>query len=299
MAVNSNDITFTIIPETVLGTTPTTGTDRHALPIKEGTAVPIYKANEIVSDTLKPNRTGAGSRRGISSGEGTLDFRFQKCPAIDLLLSSALSGTWNAGVLQAGKADSSFSIVSALASDMFRTSGGAIVSSFKIDGTAGAGVNSSFDFVFTKRADSSTNNALAVTAVPATSIEYEGSEVSVTVAGQTLDFVEFSVEVTQDRVMRNILGSTTPKGVGTSGIRSVKFTAKAFRESFAIDTLINGTPQPIVITIGEEDNGYKITIPAGYGMVPTDETAESMMVVLEFTAGHDIVSGTDIIIEAL
>lgn len=306
MAISSNDIQFSAIKEATLGTTPTTGATRHELPIKSGASVPQFKANAIQSDTMRPNRASNGSRRGNRSGEGSFDFRFQKCGVIDLFLESALSSTWadtgpvgeEVSTLKAAKTDVSMSVIAQLGAGMFRTSKGVICNSVKINGTAAKEVSAAFGFVFVNQTDANTDNALEVTGA-GENLEYLGAEVSITVAGQTLNFTEFSVDITQDRTMRDILGSYTPIGVGASGTRKVKFTAKAFRENLTVDALIDGTPQVVVIEIGEEGDGYRITIPAAYGQIPYDETAESMMVVFEFDGGYDSASGTDVVIEKL
>lgn len=306
MAISSNDIQFSAIKEVTLGTTPTTGATRHELPIKSGASVPQFKGNAIQSDTMRPNRASNGSRRGNSSGEGSFDFRFQNCGVMDLFLESALSGTWQdvgavgdeVSTLKAGKTDVSMSVIAKLGAGMFRTSKGVICNSVKINGTAAKEVSASFGFVFIDQANGSTDNAITVTEA-GENLEYLGAEVDVTVAGQTLNFTEFSVDISQDRTMRDILGSYTPIGVGASGTRKVKFTAKAFRENLTVDALIDGTAQEIVIEIGTVGDGYRITIPAAYGSIPYDETAESMMVVFEFDGGYDSASGTDVIIEKL
>jgi hypothetical protein len=294
MAISANDVSYSIIPEATLGTTPTSAASRFELPIKSGQAAPTYKANEIQSQTMRPNRASNGARRGNGSGEGSFEFGFQKDAAIKLLMASALSGTWTgtAGsqVLKAGKTDSSFSTIAKLASNLWQVSAGGVCSGFNLSAKAADGISASFDMVFTKRtnAASDASSSLSVTA-SAGSPEYIGSEVTnITVDGDSsLQYTELTLQVTQDRAMRNVLGSSTPIGVGTSGNRQVKLTIKAYRESFAVDTLIDGTPQPVSFQIGGAGDGYIVTLPAAIGAVPTDETGDDMMVVVEFTAAYD------------
>jgi len=120
MAINSSDITLSIIPETVLGVTPTTGV-RYELPTKSGQSLPTFSMNEIRSETMRPNRAGNGSRRGNGSGEGSFDFHFQSTDAIDYLIASAVGGEWNTVVgengdpdvtsIKAAKKDNSFTTI--------------------------------------------------------------------------------------------------------------------------------------------------------------------------------------------
>lgn len=304
--INSSDIGFSIIPETTLGTTPTTGA-RYELPTIAGQSVPTYNANDIASETMRPNRSANGQRRGNGSGEGQFDFRLQRCDAIDFLMTSALSGTWQeigtapneVETLKAGKVDSSFTTVSELASNMYELAKGGVVSSMSVSGTAAAGVSTSFGMVFIEKTTANTNNPITKTAVT-DAMEFTGADVgAITVGGQTLQYTEFSLEVTQDRNMRDILSSTVPAGVGTSGNRGVRLTLKAYRESFAIDTAITGAAQPVTFEIKYAGKGYKFVIPAAYGSVPYNETADDLLVVLEFVAGYDATTGTDFYIEKI
>ena len=297
--INPLDVTLSLIPEVTFGVTPTTGATRYDIPKKASQALPVYKTNDVASDTIRPNRASNGSRRGPAEGTGSLDLRFQQATVIDTLLANAVSGTWNTGVLKAGKTDSSFSLIAKLNSTMYQINAGCIVSSFKVDAKAAGTVDSTFDFLFTGRTPSATDNALTVTAVDSAT-EFMGSDVTnITVAGATLVFSEISFEITQDRKTVPQLGTNTPYAISTTGSHQVKITVKALRESLAIDTAIDGTAQAVVFEIGGTGDGYRFTLPAAYGSIPYDETGDSMMVVMEFMAGWDDTEATDLKIEKL
>ncbi|EPR08516.1 hypothetical protein M527_14110 [Sphingobium indicum IP26] len=190
-------------------------------------------------------------------------------------------------------------MIAKLNSTMYQINAGCIVSSFKVDAKAAGTVDSTFDFLFTGRTPSATDNALTVTAVDSVT-EFMGSDVTnITVAGQTLVFSEISFEFTQDRKTVPQLGTNTPYAISTTGSHQVKITVKALRESFTIDTAIDGTAQAVVFEIGSTGDGYRFTLPAAYGSVPYDETGDSMMVVMEFMAGWDDTEATDLKIEQL
>lgn len=308
MAINASDITLSLIPETVLGTTPATG-NRYELPIKSGQALPTYSANEIKSETMRPNRAGNGQRRGNGSGEGSLEFHFQSTEAIDYLVSSALSGAWDTVVgvdddpdvtsLKAGKTDKPFTVVAALKSDWFQMSAGAVCSGMTIAATAAETVNATFPFVFTARTDSQTNNPITVTASSGR-LEYAGHEVTnITIDGVTVNYSELSFEVTQDRAMRNVLGSTTPIGVGTGGNRQVQLTLKFYKESRVMEQAFTGEKQSISFDIGVAGDGYRFTIPAGQASFPTDESGNELMISVVFAAAYDNDAQTDLIVTKL
>lgn len=306
MAINASDITLSLIPETVLGTTPTTG-DRYELPIKTGQALPTYDSNNIVSETMRPNRAGNGSRHGNGSGEGSLEFHFQSTEAIDYLISSAISGSWaTTGVapdevtsIKAAKTDKPFTVAAALTNDWFQFSAGAVCSGMTIAATAAETVNATFPFVFTSRTDSATNNAITLTASSG-GLEYAGHEVTnITIDSIAVNYSELSFEVTQDRAMRNVLGSQTPIGVGTSGNRQIQLTLKFYKESRVMEQAFTGERQAISFDIGVAGDGYRFTIPAGQASFPTDETGNELMTSVVFTAAYDNDEQTDLIIEKL
>lgn len=124
-----------------------------------------------------------------------------------------------------------------------------------IAATAAETVNATFPFVFISRTDSETDNAITVT--PAgEGLEYAGHEVTnILIDGVTVNYSELSFEVTQDRAMRNVLGSTTPIGVGTGGNRQVQLTLKFYKESRVMEQAFTGERQAISFDIGVEGDG--------------------------------------------
>jgi hypothetical protein len=308
--ISPSDVTFTLVPETTAGVTPTASATRYEIPAKADQTLPSFTANEIASNTKRPGRAGNGMRRGMISGTGTLDMRLQAAPVVNTLMESAVSGkftTTGTKTLKSGTQDSTFSVISLLQSGaagsaLVDVAAGAMANKMTVSAKAGDEVNVSFDLLATVNSQLTTDNALTVTAVPAAAYEFAGAEVSaITVAGNsTIQFTELSLEVTQERNVRGKLGTNTPIGIGTNGTRTVKLTLKAYRESFAIDALLTGQAQSFSFTVGATGNGYGFFIPAGYASIPTTEfDAESAFVNIEVTAAYDVTSATDFYVTQL
>ncbi len=308
--INPSDVTFTLVPEVTAGVLPTTGASRFELPAKADQSLPAFTANEIASNTKRPGRAGNGMRRGMTTGTGTIDMRLQSAPVYFTLMESALSGKFTTSgtkTLKAGLLDSTFSVLSVLQTGaagaaLVEAAKGCMVGKMTLSAKASDEVNVSFDLLSTKQEQLTTDNALTVTATPTTAYEYTGAEVSaVTVAGNTtIQFTELSLEVTQDRVARSRLGSNDPLGIGTNGVRTVKLTLKAYRESFAVDALLTGQAQAFSFSVGGAGNGFGVSIPAGYASIPTTEfDAESAFVNIEVTAAYDPTQATDLVITQL
>lgn len=308
--ISPSDVTFSVVPETTAGVTPTATATRFEFPASADQSVAAFNAGEIASKTKRPGRAGNGMRRGMITGTGSLDTRLQFCPVVHTLMESALSGkftTTGTKTLKAGGTDSTVSILqflqtAAAGGVMLETAAGAMVNKMTIQAKAVDEVNVSFEYLATVQTQAATDNALVVTPVPTTAIEFAGEHVSaITVAGSTaIQFTELSLEVTQERNARAKLGSNTPIGIGTNGTRTVKLTMKAYRESFAVDALLTGGAQSFSFTIGSAGNGYGFYIPAGNASLPTTEfDAESAFVTIEVTAAYDATQATDFYITQL
>jgi hypothetical protein len=253
-----------------------------------------------------PNRASNGSRRGSLTVEGSVDVRFMRAPFMDVLLQSALSNTYATKVLKAGITDSSFSVLTSLqggaaGAQMVKQFGGCMVSGFSISAKANEEVSSSWDIMGLNATNLTTDNALAVTALPAGTVEFLGTELAnITVAGQTLSIAELTFETKLDRTRRFTLTNSPNLAYGVNGTRETTVTVKAYRDSFAIDSAVTGLAQAVTFDIGPTSTGYRFQLPAAYGNIPTDELSDgSAFVTITFTAGYDNTSGTDLIVTQL
>lgn len=298
--VSSSDILSSIIAETTFGTTPTATATRYELPLGVDAALLTAAATTIASPTKRPNRASNGSRRGMVNPEGSLDIRFQRHAFMDILLQSALSGTFATNVLKAGTTDSSFSIIHKLAPDMYKTFAGNMVTGFSISTSGNEEVSSSWNLIGASVTNSATDSALAVTAITGTT-EFIASEVqSISVAGQTLAVAQIDFETTLDRTRRPVVGSNVGLAFGVNGLRDTTITVRAYRESLAIDSAITGLAQPVSFDIGGTGSGYRFQAPAAYGDIPVDSMSDgSAFVTITFKPGYDATAGTDLVITKL
>lgn len=305
--INPSDVIYYLVPETTAGVVPATGS-RFEIPSAADLNLPAFTANEIASNTKRPGRAGNGMRRGMVTGTGSVETRLQSAPVINTLMESALSGKFTTSgtkTLKAGQVDTTFTILSllqTLPTVMLEAASGTMASSMKISAAQGGEVNVAFDYLATVQTQLTSDSTLTVSAVPSTAYEYAGADVSaVTVAGNSaIQFTELGLDVTQDRVARGKLGTNQPIGIGTNGIRTVKLTLKAYRESFAVDALLTGLAQSFSFSIGTAGNGYSFSIPAGYASIPTTEfDSESAFVNIEVTAAYDATQGTDLVVTQL
>lgn len=300
--VSSSDIIHSIVAETTFGVTPTASATRYLLPTSADQALLKADAGAIASPTRMPNRASNGSRRGMMTVEGSLDVRFTRAPFMDVLLQSALSGTYATKTLKAGITDSSFTVLSALSPTMVKQFGGCMVSGFSLSAKANDEITTSWDIMGANATNLTTDNALVATALPAAAIEFLGQDTStINVAGATLNIAELTFDTKLDRTRRPILGSNTGLAFGVNGTRETRVTVKAYRESFAVEDAVTGLAQAVSFQIGSGNGkGYTFSLPAAYGNIPVDELSDgSAFVTITFTAGYDSTTGTDLIITQL
>lgn len=299
--INSADISETIIPETSLGQTPSTGATRYELPVKVDTAPLAYKTDDIKSDTKRPHRASNGKKKGMGTATGTWEFRLSEAPVIHTLLESALSGKFATGVLKAGDTDSTFTTIAKLAADKFEITPGCICNSVTIAGKQNAEITVSFAVTGAGRTTAAVDNALTTTSVGVAN-EYVGADVSsVTVGGATLTYTEFTLAITHNKTPRGGFGTRNVLGYGVSGNREVTLTLKAYKTDFSLENLVAaGAPTTAVVTVGAAGDGYRFTLPLADIDWPEGSVDNGSLVqTVVLTARYDDTSTTDVQIDAL
>lgn len=293
------DSSMSLVSETIPGTTPTTGATRYILPIAQDQQPLAFTSDDIVSKTKRPNGAAAGSARGPISGEGSLDMRLQMAPVYLTLFESVLRGKFTTSgtkTLKPAGTDSTFSILNVLApgaatAAMVEVSSNCQATKFTLSTKAGDAAEVSFDIMGLNQTQVTTDSALALTDLPAAAAEYTGADFgTVTIAGNTtLAFTDLTLEVGQPRALRLKLGSNTPIGMGTSDLREVKLSFKAYRESFALDTLLTGAKQAFSFVVG----GYTFYVFGMAKIVTTTFDSESIFAEVEITGAYDTTAAAD------
>lgn len=311
--ISAADVTRQIIKEVTEGVTPTSGS-RYEIPRKAADALFVVDAGQIVSEQVRPGRNANGARDGNRSVSGTVEIDAAATPAIDILLESALSNSFNTGVLKGGQTDVSFTLFEKLGSaTRYTQNKGCKVTNFTFNATAGNNfVTMSFDALGADQNE--VTSTPSGTLVPHDDAAYayvgkevtgitvydeEGVEIDVDVEYNTLQLV-----VGQARNPRNVLGLDHAAGLAASGPRNVTVTLTLFRDdSIDYSTIFkSGKFQSIEWTVGPdgpaEYYGYKFKV-YGQFTLPTNSTGDELMLTAVMTGSYDNTAGTAIEITKL
>lgn len=305
MPINTADFTMSAIKEVEAGVVPTTGS-RLEVPIKTDQAPPVLNTNQIEDNTKRPNRTGNAAASGHETVEVELALNSRSGELMDMLIASAISGEFDEnGIAKGSDKDSTFTLFSTLrpgtaGNALVYIDSGCMVRSWSFTANAREGAEVTFGILGTKRAEATTEPSLPVVKTPASAVRHLYDNVTVSVGGQTLAYSSIEFNVEHDRDVRVVLGKKEAADIYTTGVRTDTITLKAYRESFAINALANSNlPVEFTFSNGPGD-GYKVTLPFAKLMTPQDELDDSgIMVSLEFNAGYDNATDTDVIVEKL
>ena len=300
--INNNEQAYSIIEETEFGVTPTTG-DRLDLPT-EANQNPLVFTNEMIADnTQRPNRETSAPTRGHESSSGSFSMSLRQCPAIDLLIASAIAGEFDVnGLAFGGERESSFSMFTRLSERggyQGYVDGGVVVSSFSITGSAKEGVTCAFDLMGTNRVVATAEPTLPLVATEAQMLNYINVK-NVKVAGETLEFINLDFSTGMSRDHRVVFGKKNATSIATTGNRETTCTLKGFRKGFEIDALVGDEPVEVSFEITNADGGYRITLPAAICKSPTDELTDTgLLISLEFMGHYDETVRSGITVERL
>jgi len=304
MSISPSDTRFAIVAETVAGTTPTTPVFQ-VFPFIQGTE-PALVSDVVTSEVVRANRSSEGQRKTNFRVEGGLSSQLRRGAVFDLLLQSALSGTWVTNNLNAGNTDTSFTVEKTMfagATPFFHRFVGCQVSSMNISVSAESTCDVSFDIMGLDRTTATTIVTGATYTQPTATLPLTGLDITnVTVAGLTAVCRSIDFTVEHEREAHDQLGAASALRIGTGGIRSVTATMTFYRTDLSPDTLLakSDTPVAVAFNLGSGANGYRIEMPAANYNVPADEVDGSkQLFTVEFRAAFDSVLGTDLRISRL
>ncbi|RSU71327.1 hypothetical protein BRX37_21365 [Sphingomonas sp. S-NIH.Pt3_0716] len=289
MSYNSSNISYYILPETVEGVTPETGTALK-LAHTPGSG-PSYTKETVSSSALYAKRQSGGVRTMGGSVSGSFDFELKRSPAIDILLASALSGQWSGNVLQAGDQDSSFSILKTTgdADDLFHCYTGVQASELSLTTETVAMVEASTTLIGMNYVDPiayEPGEAL-VFQEDAGGFPLAAIDVTASIAAlPSIDVRSATLTVSHEREAKAALGPVSTIGVGTSGARTATLEVTFYRRDFAPETaLVNDATTSVALTIGSGADGYVINMPAAQASWPEESVdGASVLVTMTFTA---------------
>lgn len=304
MSISPSDTRFAIIAETVAGTTPATPTFL-VFPFIQGTE-PALASDVVTSEVVRANRSSEGQRKTNYRVEGGLNTQLRRAPVMDLLLQSALSGTWVTNNLNAGNTDTSFTVEKTMfagATPFFHRFTGCQVSSMNISVSSESACDATFDIIGLDRNTATVIVTGATYTQPTATLPLTGLDITnVTVAGLTAVCRSIDFTVEHEREAHDQLGSASALRVQTGGIRKVMATMTFYRTDLSPDTLLAKSDAPVAVAfnLGTGTNGYRVEMPAANYNIPQDEVDGSkQLFTVEFVASFDGVLGTDLRISRL
>lgn len=301
---NISDTTFSLIAEAVAGQTPATPAF-SVLNYKSGTTANGTSETDE-SEVVHASRAMVDAFQKNFGSEATLELDLVRSDSMDLLFENALCGSFSANELKAGNVDSTLTIEKKLVSgntDQYFRYAGSKCSEISIELERDERAMLSASFNGFKKVEKSLSVLTGATYTTETyNRPARGSEISVTIAGQSVSFATCSITIGHD--LETVYKLGTEGGFGQStGKRSGQIEFSVYREgSLAIDTLADGsTPVEITVTIGSGDEGYEITFPAAVSTTPATDTEEgsTSMIDLTFMSTLDATAETDVIITKL
>jgi hypothetical protein len=301
---NPSDNIFAIVKELVEGTTPATPAFKY-LDIIQGNELKL-DSKLLSSAVLKQNRGMAGLAKVATSITGSLKTEFRRDEAYDMLLESALSGTFSGNVLKGSTTDSTYTIekrMSELGVLDYQRFVGMTASKFGLTVDATSFVETTFDMIGMGRSNGSAIVTGATYTAPTQGVLLDGTDVgTITIAGLNTIYLSLELSVEHNREAKFALGNIGSTGTGTSGPRTIKLTMKGYRKGLtAYSASASDAPQAISFSIGTAANGYRFDLPAAvYSAHANDETnGSNAFVNLEWMCQLDPTAGTDIIITKL
>lgn len=302
--MNPSDTTFSIIKETVSGTTPATPAFT-SFPYIPGDA-PEFTAELVTSNVLEASRASAGARKAGFMVGGGLKTHFRRGGHVEGLLESALSGTWTANVLKGGTTDSSYTIERKMlegGTPYYHRFTGVQVKDMTLTCEASGNAEISFGLIGMDRSTATTIVTGATYPTLADATRLMGLDVSsFTVAGLTATFRSLELTVSHNREAQDQFGQAAARGIGTSGFREVRLKATFYRTDLSADTLLAKSDAPVAVsfTIGSGANGFTVSLPSCNYNVPRDaDDGSKALIELEFVAKIDTTLGSDISITRL
>lgn len=302
--MNPSDTTYAIIAEATAGTTPATPA---FIPFDYIPGdMPTFTAELVTSNVLQSSRASAGARKAGFQVGGGLRTHFRRGTHLDLLMESALSGTYATNVLKAGNTDKSFTIEKKMlegATPYFHRFTGCQVSDMTLTCDASGNAEIAFGIIGMNRSTATAAIAGSTYTAVASSTNLMGLDVSAfTVAGLTATFRSFELTVSHSREAQDQFGQASARGIGTSGFREVRLKAQFYRADLSADTLLATADTPVAVsfTIGSAANGYTFSLPAANYSVPQDiEDNSKALVEIEFVAKYDNTAATDLSVTKL
>lgn len=300
MAINNGDTRIAIVAETTKGVTPATPA---FLVVDHLPGSKIAEAGDTSSsNTRKAGRTSSGQVVSGRRAEGSLQCEFKRDAAIELLLESALCGTWATNTLKGGKTDKSFTVEQTFydgATPHTRRATG-VQAAFSLECEFNGFATATFELLGLGIEHEATAVAGSTYAAASTKPFIRGEKVTNVNIGGLSGIVptKLSLSVMPEREAKGGFGSASASFIGT-GKKQVEGSL-TFLASDLAGMNLTGTNIVIGFQMESGLNGYSFSIPvAAVGIVSDNEDGTALEIEVPFVADLDATAQTDIVITRL
>lgn len=302
------DNRIAIVAEATAGTTPATPAFL-VVPVAPGDGM-NWTHETAESPVLLPNRAAQGTRRTAYRSTGSLKSVLQYSAYTDLLLESALAGTFSSNVLVGGSTDKSFSLEKTMyqgATALYKRFAGVQTEKFNLKADVTGMVEVTYDLIGFGQNTNSTTAITSPTYTSPTTGPFAGPDVgNVKIAGvaaaQCIS-AEFNVET--EKNVQNVFGSLYGIGIA-SGKRSASVTLTFLRSDISFETSYAGTDTAVSVSFEVSDGGdgvgggYRFELVSANVSAPEDgNDNNSNIVTLTFSAKDSGTAANDVRITKL
>ena len=296
---SAQDIKIGMIAQTGAGM-PTTG-NLLMVDYSENSLVLTKDQEAVDSATSKPNRAGAGSRRGKVKVTGQFKFRIHADDSFDMMLGSLLSADWDGATLKPGSKKKRFAMVVEMTDEEDNVTRDEVhdceVTKITFSAENSAGLEATVDFTGIDVVTSAGESTLTRVA-SANTLELIGDEVTdITVNGVDIDvYTKLDISIEQPREGVYVLGSNTAVAVTASARRNSGGSLAYLRQHGALPGF-TGSAQGLSFNLGEF---YAVEFPAIHATWPkATYSGAQLESTVDFVAGYDNTEKCDVMFTRL
>jgi hypothetical protein len=300
MAINTGDTRIAVVAEVTPGVTPATPVF-SMLDYLPGSAV-REAADTGNLNTRKANRSSSGQYLSARRAEGQLDVEFKRDAAIELLLESALGGTWTSNVLKGGTGLKSLTVEETFydaGTPQFRRSTGCMVD-FSLEAEFNGPAQATFQVIGLAVSYPGAIVAGATYTPSSSKPVIMGEKITNVTVGSLTGIIPtgISLSVAHEREAKQGFGTLAASFIGT-GRRTVEGMIR-FLASDLQGIALGGTTVAISFTMETGVNGYSFSIPsASIGMPSDSEDGTALEIEIPFVADFNVAQSSDIVVTRL
>lgn len=296
---NVADTIYSVVRETVPGTTPATPAFKY-LDITDASFQ--IESSMLSSDVLKANRAAGDSIEQGFYTTGNFKTDFRRDTTVDMLLEGGFGGTFSSNVLKAGNTDLTHTFEQKMTTSAgtplyFRNTGTMITDlNVTVDPTSKAELTGNFIGLAQTNATAIVTGATYAAATQGP-LYSGGSNGSITIAGLSAVYYSLDFKISHQRSAKFGLFNPNAFGIGTGANRQVTLTLQLYRDDLNPETVFGvNTPIAVSFAFGSgANNVYTFNLPRMFAKRPTRTTNDNNeLVTVELTGANDATAATDV-----